>query len=133
MKKLNTLFCFLAIIILFSCKKDDSTQSLIIGNWELSRQITGVTGQNNVIPAGNGTIIKFTKSNYQKFENNQLKSSGTYQIVKEVSLRTNQTGDRIIYDNDKNSLRIFISVSDTQLDLFIDAYDAGGASYRKVN
>ncbi|TKC00680.1 hypothetical protein [Pedobacter cryophilus] len=129
MKKHYLYFLLLSTFLIISCKKEEIPS--IVGTWELSRETGGFTGQTKDFPIGNGIIIKFSSDTYQRYENNQLLSSGTYKLMKENSLITREVGNRLIFDNSTNSPRIFTTVSNSRLELFLDAYDGGGVSYRK--
>jgi len=70
-------------------------------------------------PPGNGDILKFRNSEYQAFSNNQLIKSGVYTIEEDASvesevcmeLLSDDYRNRIIYDNDYTSNKIFIQIN----------------------
>jgi hypothetical protein len=134
MKRFEITVFFGALIIFFSgCKEDSMIIKSIEGEWELVR----VTGSRPVItyPAGNGNVLQFSASNYQLFENRQPVKSGTYTMVEDASAQTSvclvlgagEYRNRIIYDNDYNSPKKFIQISNDTLSILSGCFavDAG--------
>lgn len=128
------ILVLLILPLLIACKKKDTEADMIsiIGKWELKTGISGSTGQKADYPSGNGNIIVFTKSNYQNYSDQKLIKSGTYKIVKEISMITNVMGNRIIYDNETDAARSFIDTHDGNLNLNIDAVDGSGTIYKAI-
>ncbi|NRF40210.1 hypothetical protein [Pedobacter foliorum] len=120
--------------LLIACKKKEMEKDMIsiVGKWELRTVINGLTGQKTDYPNGNGNIIVFTKSNYQNYSGQKLIKSGTYKIVKEISAITNVMGNRIIYDDETDAVRLFIDTHDGNLNLNIDAIDGSGTIYKGI-
>ncbi|HEY8661645.1 MAG TPA: hypothetical protein VFF80_02610 [Bacillota bacterium] len=130
--KCFSLFVILVTLILFSCKKEKTQQSQsIVGTWELRTGFNGQGGATNY-PKGNGRILKFTATSYQIYSNGQILKSGTYELVKDSSYILGKTAQRIIYDNEQNSVRSFVEVVSATLTLTLDAYDAPSALYLRI-
>jgi hypothetical protein len=120
-----------------ACKKDNINKQSgdsISGTWELEQAQTGMIPAINY-PPGNGDILKFTDSDYQVFSNNQLIKSGVYTIDEDASVQSevclalpaDEYRNRIIYDNDYTSHKVFIQMSNNTL-IFLSgcfAFDAG--------
>ncbi|HSU51204.1 MAG TPA: hypothetical protein VLJ41_11455 [Segetibacter sp.] len=128
-----TLF-FAATSFFYSCEKDNrNATKLVEGEWELVR----ITGSRPVITfdRGNGNVLKFTNTNYDLFENNRLKKSGTYTIQEEGSAQSSvclvlppeKYRNRIIYDNDDTPPKTFLEVSNDTLSFISGCFatDAG--------
>ncbi len=137
MKKKIASFC-LGTLLLFivSCKKESNAISNSIqGSWEL-RQTSGMLL--TLYSPGNGHIIKFTADNYEITLNGQITQSGRYSIVQDATaasatclvIPSGQYTNRIIYDNNITSEKVFIQISGNKL-IFLSgcfAYDAGSSS-----
>lgn len=128
------ILVLLILTLLIACKKKETVKDMIsiIGKWELRTGINGLTGQKTDYPSGNGNIIIFTKSNYQNYSGQKLIKSGTYKIVRETSAITNVMGNRIIYDDEADAVRLFIDTHDGNLNLNIDAVDGSGTIYKGI-
>jgi hypothetical protein len=140
--KRYTVTIFLGLILVFfgSCKKDETAKDItnytsIVGAWEL-RQV-----QNGMIPtidysSGNGNILKFSDSTYEKYTNNNLVKSGQYIIIEDTSvvaevgllIPSGQFTHRIIYDNDFSSHKTFIQISDNKLTFLSGFFPLDGGS-----
>lgn len=118
------LSCFLVI----SCKKDRDQFPPISGSWELRTAYNGQGGTTNY-PPGNGNLLKFTATNYQKYSNGALEKTGTYELMKYNTKVIGGVRDRIVYDNDLNAPPVIVNLSNDSLTLSIDAYDGPGTLY----
>jgi len=118
----------------FACKKERTTLSnSIIGTWELRIGFGGQGGQTNYQP-GNGTYFKFADSTYVLYSKNVLQKMGTYKIAMDNAVDwMGQIGHRIIFNNEENSIPTYITISHDTLDLWIHAYDAPSAIYKKTS
>lgn len=125
---LSTFF----LLVTISCKKEDLISKSAAGTWELRQSGGGISGKITSYNAGNGSLLKFTDNTYQIFSDKKLVKSGSYKIVKEKSILSQQEGNRIIYDGDVNTGRIFISIDHNMLYLSADVYDGEGAIYEKI-
>jgi hypothetical protein len=129
------------ILLLFcSCKKDGTAKGItnstsIVGAWEI-RQV-----QNGMIPtidysSGNGNILKFSDSTYEKYTNNNIVKSGHYivieddSVVAEVGLAIphGQFTHRIVYDNDFGSPKTFFQIANNKLTFLSGFFPLDGGS-----
>ncbi|MDB5246638.1 MAG: hypothetical protein JWQ40_1032 [Segetibacter sp.] len=138
MKRLISIIAFASLVSLFpACGKDNSTnnaETRIIGSWEL-RQSSGGMRAATDYPAANGNILKFTGSNYESFTDGQLVKRGTYSIVSDTTVEASvclvlpagEFRNRIIYDNDDQSTKVFIQITGNKLSIISGCYavDAG--------
>ena len=134
--KSAVLIAFAALVIfIIGCKKDNSeTRSEIEGIWELVR-VQGGRAAEIYYPRGNGNILKFTNSKYEAFENGQLAKSGDFTIVSDPSaekelclvIRDNKYRQRIVYNNDYNSSKVFYHIQNDTLSFLSGCFasDAG--------
>jgi len=104
MKRL-LLFCVFAVLL--SCKKDKTPNNeQLIGKWEYrGSSCYCATPQNyNAVKPGNGNIIVFTATTYQRLNKDTLKKSGTYR-----TRRYDNAHEQIMFDNDTsaNSITFF--------------------------
>ena len=137
MKNKNVLYLLMAVIIILgtACKKDKTAGFSIAGKWEL-RQVSGMIATD--YPPGNGNILQFSASGYQKYQNGQVMQGGSYTITDDatavastcLSLPEGHFTKRIIYDNRQTAEKIFLDREGSKL-TFISgcfAYDAGHSS-----
>lgn len=139
MRHLILSVCLVTFVACFiSCKKDSlkenqDTSSSIIEIWELQK-ISGMITIN--YPAGKGNILKFTKGNYELYENNRLVKNGDYKIVKDSTVEenvclvfaTNRFTDRIIYDNNLTKPKEFLEIENNKLTIISGCYALDGGS-----
>jgi hypothetical protein len=106
-----------------SCKKDSSTVNSngmpsIEGTWEL-RQAQTKTNPTVNYPAGNSSIVQFTKNNYSTFSNAVMIKTGQYSLTADATAETNvclvlpsnEYRNRIIFDADNSSAKTFFQLS----------------------
>jgi len=127
------LFAYVCIVL--SCCKDNKVginSHSLVGIWEM-RVAGGGWVPYVTFPTGNGHIIKFTSSAFEYDSVGKVISSGTYRIVKDHPTAVYGTTDRIIYDNNTNDSRSYISLSGDSLRFMIDAYDAGSTTYVRIS
>jgi hypothetical protein len=131
MKQLLFLIC--CVCLFAGCKKGtNAISSSIQGLWEL-RHASGMFTTNYA--PGNGNTIKFTDGRYETTTNGQPTKSGSYQVVQDLSvgaetclvIGSGQYTNRIIYDNDLISRKVFVEISNNKLSFLSGcfAYDAG--------
>ena len=107
------------LTIFLGCKKDTENKVSLNGSWEY-RGITcycAAAADTNAGKPGNGNILSFTNKTYKRYAKGVLEKSGTYVIVKDTVSGT-QLADRIIYDNDMASGKIFFRIDQKKLTLF---------------
>ncbi len=130
----RSIYIFLTFFLLatISCKKEDLLTKSAAGTWELRQIGGGISGKITSYNVGNGSFLKFTDDTYQIFSDKKLVKSGSYKIVKEKSILSQQEGNRIIYDGDVNAGKVFISIDHNMLYLSTDVYDGEGSIYEKI-
>lgn len=146
--KQKIVFLGVAIVLMAGCKKNDSPKPLfpgsIEGTWEL-RQTSAITNSPNVsvLPPGNGHILKFGDTDYEKYEAGQLVKKGEYAIVPDPTVESSvcllfpidQFTHRIVYDNDNNSEKQFMQFIGNRLVIEAGCYASDGGhrmEYEKV-
>jgi hypothetical protein len=136
MKYVVVVICLAAIIVFFgNCKKDVVNSISIIGTWELRQAQNGMIPTLNYSP-GNGNILIFSESGYEKYTNGNLIKSGDYTLVRDVSaeetvglvIPPGQFINRIIFDTDLASSKTFIEVSNNKLTLLSGFFPLDGGS-----
>ncbi|OAQ41568.1 hypothetical protein A5893_00170 [Pedobacter psychrophilus] len=133
----NILFVMLltSFSILYSCEKDNQKVEIIAeqiqGSWELKTTVNGSTGKSENFPKGNGNILDFTNLNYKIYSNGTLLKNGTFKIVKEESILTKEIVDKIIYDNESNSVKISVKIENEKLVYTVDAFDGPSSIYER--
>jgi hypothetical protein len=116
-----------------ACKKESPPASTsLVGTWELTADINGMTGHVAHHKAGNDTTITFTSSAYESRENGKMIKSGTYIVKRDSFYIYHMMKDRIIFDNISDNIRTFFEISGNQLSFIIDAYDAPGVIYVRI-
>ncbi len=88
-------------------------------------------------PVGNGTILKFTGTTYERYANGQLVKSGQYAIIPDATVEKsvclvyakNQFANRIEYDGNSDE-KVFFQVANNKLTFVSGCYalDAGHSS-----
>ncbi|MFC0515099.1 hypothetical protein ACFFGT_12850 [Mucilaginibacter angelicae] len=99
---MKKLLLFGVLAVLLSCKKDKTPNNdQLIGKWEYRGtggcECVPPKDPNSVKP-GNGNIITFTSTTYQRFNKDTLIKSGTYR-----TRRYDDAHEQIMYDNDTSS------------------------------
>jgi hypothetical protein len=134
MKTRLKLLVMLGALFIISCEKAE-IDSTLQGSWELS-SVAGGNLANYLYPTGKGYGIKFTETEYQKYENGQIIKSGTYSLHNEKSFLNDKIMTRIIYDNDLNFPKQFIDIKRSKLTIYYGAMIATDGleySYQKSN
>ncbi|WP_439879760.1 hypothetical protein ACSX1A_11285 [Pontibacter sp. MBLB2868] len=123
---------FLIIMLSFSsCDEENIANDSIVGEWEMKSASNGMTGALTDYSPGNGSIMKFTDSSYEIISNWQLTRSGLYSIVKETSNLDNKIYNRVVYDNETNSIKSFFKVENNLLYIWTDGNDGTSVVYRR--
>ena len=121
--------------IFYSCIKENQNPVIISdqleGTWELETSFNGTTGQSKEYSKGNGNMLTFTNSNYKIYSSGTLMKSGTFQIVKEESVLTKEIVDKIVYDQEINSIKIYIKIENNRLIYAVDAFDGPSSIYQR--
>ena len=133
------LFVAIALVIAGACNKDqakksDNNQDSIVGDWELRKTSGGMMPGEQVYPSGNGDILKFEDGRYERYINGALIKSGEYEIVSDNTVSQSvclvmpdgQFTNRIIYDNDTVSEKVFIQISNNRLTFISGCYALDG-------
>lgn len=106
MKNLFKLTLSLLLLLsIFSCKKQNA-EATIEGSWEIRESKGGYrlasSSDKDTYSAGNGTIIKFSGTTYEKYAQGKLVDNGTFTIEKEKQQ---------INDKESNYNITFVSVN----------------------
>ena len=133
-RKYFRLIIILLPLCIISCKKEKaSISSGIIGTWELRTSFGGQGGE-TIYQPGSGNYFKFADSTYALYSNNVLKTVGTYVIRMDSAVDwMGQTGHRIIFNHQENSIPTYGTISHDTLRLWIYAYDAPSTIYKKTS
>lgn len=133
MKKLFISILTIILLGFTNCKKSNSDSISILGEWELRTTINGLTGIQTNYSSGNSSILKFDKSNFEIYSNGQLVNSGSYIIIKDTNTLTHSLANRIIYNNETNSIKTFVEIDSEELTIYSDANDGPTAIYLRRN
>jgi hypothetical protein len=133
------LFVVIALVIAVACNKDQAkksgnNQDSIVGTWELRKTSGGMMPGEQVYPSGNGAILKFDNGHYERYVNGSLTKTGEYEIVSDgtvgqsvcLVMPDGQFTNRIIYDNETVSEKVFIQVSNNKLTFISGCYALDG-------
>ena len=131
------LYYLLSLTIIgsiFSCKKDKiPVSNSIVGTWELSGDVNGLSGRLTVHKPGNDTLAIFTSDGkYSYYDRHTLARSGSYTVKQDTSFLDHTLKNRIIFDGNDANPREFFDISNNELNMYLDAYDAGGVGYRRI-
>jgi hypothetical protein len=137
-------FLFLVCIVLLmpACQKDDPveepavplTAASLIGKWELRSGSGNRANCCNYAP-GNGNILVFDGSGYEKYENNMLVKKGSYTVIADTTVGESTCLvipkgsfiSRIVYDSNLTNTKKFIEIKKGKLAFISGCYavDAG--------
>ena len=92
---------------------------------------------------GNGHILKFSKTGYERYESHQLVKKGRYAIVADPTVESSvcllfpvgQFTNRIVYDNNNAAEKQFLQITGNKLTIVAGCYalDAGHRlEYEKI-
>jgi len=123
---------FLSLFV--CCKKEADYSNSISGTWEL-RRYTG--SFNTTYVKGNGNVLKFSGSNYERYTNGTLSKSGTFALVPDTAVQQNvglilsnkEFKNRIVFDGqDDAGKKTFVKITKYELDLYFGSFinDSGG-------
>lgn len=118
--------------VTFSCKKEVPISDSLTGTWELSADFSGWGGSHTHKP-GNDTLLVLTSGTYSFSQKGTVVRSGNYTTKKDTIHIYNQLGNRIIFDaDDPNYVHEFFTVQNNELNMFDDAWDGSGTTYRRI-
>jgi len=130
-----------AVFGLNSCQKNkeeravDTTQ--LTGTWELRQVQAGMIPATN-LAAGNGNLLTFTETTYERFANGSLQKSGTYQLLHDTTatatvglqLPAGQFNIRLVFDNDGSTQKTFIDLREGRLQVVSGYFPTDGGSWQ---
>jgi hypothetical protein len=128
------IFFFIVTSILTGCKKERELPQSLLGKWEV-RHVSGsqVATKPSALKAGNGDIIEFSDSQFQRFQNGKVISKGTYILIKDsTKIDGIEYADALIYNNE--SLKHYVNVSGNKLMISIGsiAFDGMTVTYERM-
>ena len=139
MKKLFTLILISVATLSLSCKKEKETiitPKDFLGSWEKRSSVGGM-----LVPVtppdfspGNGNILKFTETNYERLSKGQPAIKGTYKLIREEFEQSGNMKYRIIYDGDTGDIKEFVEIVDGKLKVYHGTIAADGTEslYQKL-
>lgn len=130
MLKRLSLFLLISVITITACKKE-TLSGKMNGTWELRAEYGGWIGTIQY-PAGNGQTWVFNGSGYQRKDNGLVLESGSFILVKDTMRLTGRISDRLILNDNYGGLPVFVILNNDRLSFSIDAVDAGGSEYQKI-
>jgi hypothetical protein len=143
--KPSIIVAYLCILLIsFGCKKDNLEKPVnykiaVQGSWELRTTSAAMIPGAQAYPPGNGNVLKFNNSRYEKYVNGALTQSGHFAIISDLTAEENVClvmpaglyTKRIIYDGNFNGEKTFIQLTgNNKLDFISGCYalDAGHSS-----
>lgn len=133
MKKNAGLTLLTLITLLSSCIKDKHTSSLV-GEWELRTEIDRRTrAATNYLP-GNGTILKFSGTDYEIYSHEKFVKSGKYTVEGCKTMCTKDSVERIVYDDqlDSVSFNSFFKIDSNKLSIYVGAGNKPSVIYTRI-
>ena len=122
------------VIVLAGCKKEKALPQSIVGSWEL-RNVYGiqVAGSPSTFKAGNGDVIVFTDTEYQKMNDGKVTTKGTYKIVNESAEIDGNTFSKALIYNDQG-MKWYFKISGKNLIISAGsiAYDGFTMTYENL-
>ena len=104
----------------------------LVGEWELTAEINGLTGIRTSYETGKGNVTKFTKTTYERTRDGKSIHSGTYSITTYQSLLTKKKETQIVYDGKANETKNYFTIDTNTLTISVDAYDGPSTIYTKI-
>ncbi|WP_207423441.1 hypothetical protein [Desertivirga brevis] len=118
--------------VLTACKKEAPISNAMVGEWELAGSVNGMTGRMNKNTSGNGNLLKISRQSYERYDHWNLVESGSYSIRQENSILYNKRLNRIIFNEEFDSPRSFVTIESDQLTIWLDAFDGPSVTYKKL-
>lgn len=147
MKQSLTLTLITIVVLLSACDKSENAPKpfadVITGTWELRHISSAMNPEIGNFNPGNGNILKFGISEYEKYDAGQLVKKGEYAIVPDPTVESSvcllfpvgQFTNRIVYDNGNAAQKQFIEIDKNRLVIVSGCYsiDAGyRVEYEKI-
>ena len=143
-KTLTISLLWVLLCCLTACKKDtvsnqtkektSSQRNQLFGAWELRRVYGGLTNAN--FAPGSGNLLIFNDKAFVEYSSMSIAKQGLYDIIRDnsgsetvcKSLPDGQFADRIVYDKDFLSQKIFFQINHDTLTLVSGCFtmDEGG-------
>jgi hypothetical protein len=108
---------------------DSSDQTKLSGTWELSTIYSGF-GESR-FQVGNGTRYEFEKDHFKKFTDFKLVDEGSFAIVRQLNPMKGVEGNRLIFNNETDTLQQFVEISHGTLTLTWLGYDTSTVVYTR--
>ena len=134
MKNLKLLSFIICCTFTLACKKDRPvTANTLVGEWELTAGINGLTGIRTNYERGKGNITKYTQTTYEKMHEGHIISKGTYTIKSFQSFITKKEEKEITYEGIASVARNYFTINRDTLIISVDAYDAPSSIFVRIN
>ena len=134
------MLSIVAVVFFNSCKKNEigeemSNSTSLIGTWELRQAQFSMMPMQNYFE-GNGNILKFTGSTYERFTNGILVKSGNYFIMNDSTVEAEvglvipegQFINRVVFDSISSPRKTFMEISNSKLTLLSGYFPLDGGS-----
>lgn len=132
MKKYLAASTILAMLFV-ACTKNTDYPSDISGTWQWVRSVGGMTGRDTILPPANTTIgLVLKDGKYERTNNGQVASQGTYTIESIVSVFSAEKQAAIRFDNAVGMEQV-IGWDNGQLVLIDNHTEPYGRVYKRVN
>lgn len=122
------------MLLMAACKKSaDDKPTALEGKWEM-RTIWGDKPL-TTYPEGNGYQLQFSNNHYVRLENNEVKSTGTFSLVKDKTAEAivglvipeGQFESRIVFESDPGQ-KVFYQFSNDTLYLLQGSFPSDGGA-----
>ncbi|CAM4341346.1 hypothetical protein SAMN06265348_11248 [Pedobacter westerhofensis] len=129
-------FCLALLITTFfiaGCHRG-SPVSALNGEWELRTELNRKTGASTNYLPGNGTIIKFTGTDYEFYSHEKFIKCGKYSIQPCAAHSKKGAAERVIYDNGScpGPVNSFVKIDSTQISTYPDTCSNLSVIYKKI-
>jgi len=127
------LTCLMITFLILGCHEHDSISALK-GEWELRAELNKKTGVSTNYLPGNGTIIKFTGTDYEFYSHEKFIKCGKYSIQPCAAHSVKGTAERIVYDGGSGSgpVNSFVKIDSTQIRAYPDSNTNFSVIYKKI-
>ncbi|SEB18053.1 hypothetical protein [Pedobacter hartonius] len=133
MKEKLSLILLTLITLLSSCIQDKHTSSLE-GEWELRTEIDRQTSATTNYLPGNGTILKFTGTDYEIYSHEKFVKSGKYTVEGCKTIYRKDSAERIVYDDQLDSLSFnsCFKIDGNNLSIYVGAGNRPSVIYTRI-